>query len=214
MKILRKINKGFVLTIIVLTVLVVYLVSVEVKRNSQKPEIEKAAEEYIELIDKYATLPSEYQNLHNSEINKEEVENINQQAEKAISENVAKLKEELKGKMIDNETAIDMQKDVIEKFLYDQNDFLQSITIKFDREITKIKKYTFDDDQVTITFDSKIEMETKYLKDGEERINKNEYEATEESITLQIIDGVWKIVYADLQYYDINEDSIVITNIY
>ena len=61
MKFLKKINKGFILTIIVIVLLVIHLVNVEAKRSTEKPHIEKTAKEYIELVDKYAILPEEYQ---------------------------------------------------------------------------------------------------------------------------------------------------------
>ncbi len=36
---------------------------------------------------------------------------------------------------------------------------------------------------------------------GEEKIKKDKSNDTEETITLQLVDGKWKVVYADLMYY-------------
>jgi len=64
MKFLSKINKGLVLTIIVLIILSIYLANIEIKRKSAKPEIEKVVKEYIALTNEYAVLPEEMQKLY------------------------------------------------------------------------------------------------------------------------------------------------------
>ncbi len=64
MKIFKKINKGLVLTVIVLTILVVYLICVEVKRNNEKPNIESACKDYIETINEFAVIPKDYQKIY------------------------------------------------------------------------------------------------------------------------------------------------------
>lgn len=204
MKFLRKINKGLVLTIIILVVLVIYLINVEAKRNTEKPHIEEAIRSYVELIDRYAVMPEQYQKLYSNDISKEKIEEINKQFEEAVAENVSKFEVELNRVMIENEKAKEMQKKVLEDLLIENNDPMQSVTIKFDREITKINKYAFDDNQVTITFDSKIQTEVKYLDGEKELTKKNTKDAKKESMTLVYEDGIWKVVYADL--------SIILTN--
>ena len=49
----RKINKGFILTVIVVGILVIYLVQLEIQRNKEKPEIQKMCESYIDYVNKY-----------------------------------------------------------------------------------------------------------------------------------------------------------------
>ena len=51
MKIWKKINKGLLLTIIVLIVLIIYLKGVEKQREADKTAIKTSCEEYINLID-------------------------------------------------------------------------------------------------------------------------------------------------------------------
>ena len=41
MKFFKKFNKGLILTVIVITLLIVHLVNIEAKRSAEKPEIEK-----------------------------------------------------------------------------------------------------------------------------------------------------------------------------
>lgn len=100
MKILRKINKGLILTIIVLLVLIIYLVNLEVKRNAEKPKIEQVCNEYIELMNKYASMPKDYQKLYDiTKIqNNDEVEQIKKNVNTAISRRNAKVRKGIEDK--------------------------------------------------------------------------------------------------------------------
>lgn len=72
MKLLKKINKGLVLTVIVLVALIVYIVTVEISRNNEKPNIETACKNYIETINKYSVFPEKLQKVYNKEDYSEE----------------------------------------------------------------------------------------------------------------------------------------------
>lgn len=200
MKFFRKINKGLVLTVIVIVLLVIHLVNVEAKRSAEKPQIEKTAKEYIELVDKFAVLPEEYQKIYTKIKNQDEANEIDEKLDKAIEEQISKFEQELKTKMVDNKTAIELQKNILEPIISQNNDFKQSVMTKYNREIKKIKKYVFDEDQVTVTFDSDIEIETKYMEGKKEKTKKNTQKAEDESITLKFENGTWKVVYADLRF--------------
>lgn len=199
MKFLKKINKGLILTIIVIVLLVIYLVNIEVKRSAEKPNIEKIAKEYVELVDKYAVLPEEYQKIYSKIKNDDEANEIDEKLDKAIEEQLSKFDEELKTKMVDNKTAKEQQKNIIESIISSNNDLKKNVMTKYDREIKKIKKYEFDEDQVTVTFDSNLENETKYMEGKKEKTKKNTQKFEDESITLKYENGTWKVVYADLR---------------
>ena len=200
MRFLRKINKGLVLTIIVIVALVIYLVNIEAKRSAEKPYIDQAINEYVELVDKFAVMPEEYQKIYTKIKNEDEENKINENFENAIQEQLTRFEDELKTKMVDNKTAREQQKNILDMIISSSNNPTQNVVIKYDREIKKIKKYEFDEDQVTVTFDSNIEIETKYLENGKARTKKNTQKAEGESVTLKFENGIWKIVYADLRY--------------
>ena len=207
MKTLKKVNKGVVLTVIILLILIIYLISVETKRNTEKPKIEEECKSYIQLINKYAVMPENVQKLYKEEqINKEEKENVEKEVKKAINSKMDSLEEELKKKMINNELAVNMQREVIQNQLNSENNVFKSVTTSFNKEISKIKKMAFDEDQVTVTFKSKVEKEIKYLDEMQENVQelskRNNFDVQEESITLKKVDGTWKVIYADLQYQD------------
>lgn len=207
MKYLKKMNKGVVLTIIVLLILVIYLITLETSRNKEKPKIEEICKEYIELINKYAIAPENSQKLYKTDnISKEETEKIKNLTRNEINKQLLELEKEFDTKMIDNDLAKEMQINRLREYLENSNNPFESVITNFNKEITKIKKFEFDEDQVTVTFTSKVEEETKYLQESEEGTKelskKGNFNHSDETITLQKIDGTWKIVYADLMYAD------------
>ena len=62
----------------------------------------------------------------------------------------------------------------------------------------------YDGNQVTVTFNSKLEIDSKYLNGEEEKTRKNSYETSGEEITLQKINNEWKVVSWNLRYYGNN----------
>lgn len=210
MKFLKKINKGLILTLITIIILSIYLISVEVTRSKEKTEIEEACKSYIELINKYAVMQDENQKLYNSnEMTYEDKEKKSKEVENAIKINMDKLSQELKSKMIDNDKLIKMQKDRVEENVKNNNDIFSSVMTKCSKEIKKINKMAFDNDQVTVTFESKVDVDIKYFGETEEKnelLKKNDFDTKNETITLQKVNDSWKVVYADLQYYNYSSD--------
>ncbi|MCI8518903.1 MAG: DUF4301 family protein [Clostridia bacterium] len=203
MKYLRKINKGFALTLIVLLILAIYIISIEVSRNADKPAIESAVRDYIEFINKCAVLSENDQKLYNIiDLTEEQRKQIEAGKKSAVTAQVLKFESGAKEQIIDNNLAVKMQKERFEEFLESDNEPTNSFVTKFNKEITKFKKFAFDADQVTVTFNSKVNKEIKYLEEDDELSRKVDFSSPEETMTLQKINGAWKVVYADLQYQD------------
>lgn len=176
MKFLRKINKGLILTLIVVTALVIYLVQLEAKRSTQKPEIEKIAKEYIEIINKYNV-------ANDKELSEEEVKTYKHH-----------IKEEIKSYLIENEYVL--ENEILE--LSNKSDELKQGKIKsLQRKIQRIKNYVFDGDKVTLTI--KCELEVQKIVDEQGTINK-QTEDVEDTIMLNKENDKWKISYIQLQY--------------
>lgn len=203
MRILKKINKGAILTIIVLLALVIYLVGVENQRKEDKQIIKQKCEEIVGVIDECMVYPEDMQKL-GEEISKEDQAKYEEQ-----------VKEKLAEKMIDNEEAVEIQsKMLISNLNYQNNE--NEIRTKYKRNIDKITGYQFEGDQVTVTFLSTVQVEKKY-KDaltGEEQTSSQSFSTSDDEIVLQKIDGNWQIVYTNLQYNEygnsaIDSDSVV-----
>ena len=188
MKILRKINKGFILTLIVLIGLIVYLVGVEKQREAEKVNIIYTMERFIEVTDKYSVYPENINNL-SKRITAEE-------RDKYLEE----MRNELKKAMIPNEEVVKLQAQAIENVLNMVNQE-REIKTKTERKIMEITGYEFDGDQVTVEFKTIVENEIKYIDEqGKEQTRKETYQTYNDEIILQKIEEEWKIVYSNLQY--------------
>ena len=185
MKVLKKINKGLILTIIVLAALLIYISSIEKQRNSDKPDIRKACEDFILLTDKYVVLPEDMQ--------KSEV------SEEKVNEYVNQMKSDVEKVMISNTEAVKIQKQVIENNLRNGYDALD-VRIKMSRKIKKINGYEFDGNQVTVKLKDQVEIVTKVFDEIDSTKETETFDASNDEIILQKIDGKWKIVYSNLQF--------------
>lgn len=185
MKVLKKINKGLILTIIVLAALLIYISSIEKQRNSDKPDIRKACEEFIALTDKYVVLPEDMQ--------KSEV------SEEKVNEYVNQMKNDVEKVMISNTEAVKIQEQVIENNLRDSYNALD-VRSKVSRKIKKINGYEFDGNQVTVKLNNQVEIVTKVFDEIESTKETETFEASSDEIILQKVDGKWKIVYSNLQF--------------
>lgn len=189
MKFLKKINKGLILTVIVLVVLILYFNNLEKQRDKDKPDIKKACEDFIELTDKYSVLPVELQTLQD-DIPEEKVDDY-----------IKQMKKDLADVMIDNQESINIQQKILEENLKNGYNVLE-VRTNLSRKIQKVSSYQFENNQVTVSLKDNVE-ETIKTPDGLEEYDKNnEFEASEDEIVLQKVDGKWKIVYANLQFDD------------
>lgn len=185
MKVLKKINKGLILTIIVLAALLIYISGVEKQRNADKPDIRKACEDFILLTDKYVVLPEDMQ--------KSEV------SEEKVNEYVNQMKSDVEKVMISNTEALKIQEQVIENNLRDSYNALD-VRSKVSRKIKKINGYEFDGNQVTVKLKDQVEIVTKVFDEIDSTKETETFDASNDEIILQKIDGKWKIVYSNLQF--------------
>ena len=197
MKLLKKINKGFILTVIVLILLSIYLINQEKAKETDKKEISQKCEQYIDFTNKYAVLPEDMQAL-TKEISNTELEKYKNE-----------IKQELKKQMIENEQAVDLQYQILTSIL-ENNIKKDSIVTQISRRMIDKPQYVFDGDQVQVTFQSRISIEEKYLEndnDTEEdaKTRNTTYMTQNDQINLQKVDGEWKIVYSNLQFYSNKE---------
>lgn len=196
MKILKKINKGFILTVIVLVALSIYLINLEKQREADKKEIEEVCEQYIEFTNKYVVLPEEYQKL------------TQQISDTELNKYKEELETKLKEQMIDNKNAVNLQYQILASIL-DGNFSKNSIVTNISRTITDELKYEFDGDQVQVTFTAKLSKTEKYLENDDDteeeaKTRNNTQNTYNDQINLQKVNGEWKIVYSNLQFYSSN----------
>ena len=201
MRVLRKINIGFLLTVIVVISLCIYCVNIELSRKKEKEPIQEAAQDFLNVVDKYLVLPKEYQKVDVKIDKTKDKSNFDSYYDE--------LKKDLKNVM-NREQSIDIQMRVIEYQVSSQIDETRNIRLDYTKKITKIRSYVFDDNQVSIQFDAKVTIKTKYLDENfetgekEEKEKEKSFNTTYEEMTLEKVDNKWKVVYANLQYEDLN----------
>ena len=184
---MRKVNKGLILTLIVLLALTIYILNVEQQRKADKENIKKICEQFISFTDKYTVLPIDIQTSN-------ETTKITK-----IEEYKKELKKELEKFMISNENAVNLQYKFLESILSDGYNEL-SVTTKQTRKINKITEYKFDGNKVTVKFQNNFERIGKVFNENDAQIINKAFDTYDDEIILQKVDGSWKIVYSNLQF--------------
>ena len=114
--------------------------------------------------------------------------------------------------MIENEDAINLQFQAFKNNLINNNNEVQ--LVKNQKRTIVIDEYEFNGNQVTVKCYNKLRMTVKSLIGTEEKIENNEFNASEDEIVLQKINGEWKIIYSNLKfngnsiYYDRSDEVI------
>ena len=196
MKILKKINKGFILTLIVVVALYIYIANVEKRRKIEIIEIDKVCNQVIDYTNKYLILP----------------ENMRILGKKPSQLEIDKYKEELKSElkkiMIENESAIELQYNIFVSEL-EKNFNDNRIVTEMSRTITDKPTYEFDGEQVKVTIKSKVSKSEKYQDGGEEKINQKSFETYNDQITLQKVNGKWKVIFVNFEFNQLGSTDII-----
>lgn len=201
MKVLNKINKGLILTVLVMAALIIYLNNIEKQRNIEKTDIKKVCEEYIELTDKYCVLPENMQTT------------VKDMSDEKVKEYVKKMRADMEKIMINNEEAVNIQQKVLENNLYEGYNNLK-VRTGLSRKIQKINSYEFEGNQVTINFISQVSENAKIVGGIEGQNENNSFTAYNDQITLQKVKGEWKIVYSNLQFGNVGNGTYFYDDIF
>lgn len=191
MKFLKKLNKGLILTIIVLVILLVYLFNLENSRKKAKPELEKICQSYVDLYNKYSMFDEKYRTIDKSITDDE------------YSKYLKLAKDDSVNIFVDDSNILDNQMQSIKQNLNTQLSGNYVLT-DVKRTINKFSSFTFDSDTVTVVFKSYAEISYlsrpdssydkksgKYLGTAEKKSNASEMSDT---ISLKKVDDNWKIV--------------------
>ena len=159
---------------------------------------------FIELND--GTFFKNIQIVFNDSLsNFEEIRKLTgEELENKKQEYIKELHNELEKVMIENEDAIKIQQDFA---IANLNSGYQDgeTRIKFEHTNIEMSSFTFDGDQVTVSINGQIETASNYMNDNNEiKEKQNSMPIAMEEITLQKVNGKWKVVYANLIYYSEN----------
>ena len=124
-----------------------------------------------------------------------------------LDDHFAEMEGKLKEVMI-SDSAASIENSILSDYV--QRDLLNTTTFvtSYDKQIVKIKSYNFDGNQVTVSFEAKINIKQKYMDvntetgESKERVKEDTIEGIRDTITLEKKDGKWKVVYSDLNFGD------------
>ena len=117
---MKKINKGLILTIIVVAILVGYIINSEKHRNAEKVNINQACEEFIDFVDEYLETGKGLENLNELMIPNQEAV---QMQEKFLKTTVEKTKDE-------SVKITDVEKEIIRITGYEFDDNQVTVSIE------------------------------------------------------------------------------------
>lgn len=185
MKLFKKINRGLIVTTVVLAAVVIYLVTLWIAQGKEKPVVEEICQKYINTAVSYEMLPEKYRK-DTPDINKEELDSY-----------ISSMTTDLKAFYTDKEQTY---KHLIDRNKSDLENQAQGIGVvyKYQKDIKEFKDFAFEGNSVTVTIltDTVLDGPNIYSA-GSPRENISAQ--TTDTITLQKTDGKWKIIYAYLQ---------------
>lgn len=191
MKWFSKINRGVILTVIVITGVVIYLVSLSISQSRSIPELKKLTEEYIQLDVKYAMLPEEYRN-ETPDITKDELDSFIQEMEEKLS--VFYPDEEQYSEFAVKNIAAELTK----------QSKGQGVILSYEKEIVEFSNFVFKEDTVTVSVLTDTSIETTaqddmapYERGKMADTGKIRYE-TDDILIFMRYKGEWKLIHAQI----------------
>lgn len=189
-KLLKKANRGILLTAFVLIAVSIYLITSAFMQAAEKPKIEELCRSYTEAEIKYMMLPEKWRT------------STEQMPQNEVDAYIEKMQAEIEPWYINNQRIRDLAINRLDGAIDDQTVSMSKI-INCTKEIARFESFSFNGNEVTVVFKSRTAVER----------SKSEYEAggriveeTSDTIMLQKEAGEWKLVYAALwlpsSYYE------------
>ncbi len=180
----KKINRGVVVTVIIIIGVIIYLIALEAIRASDKPNIEKACQSYIEDVTSSYLLPAEYRSGETKI------------SESQLNDCIISAKENIRKHYIDGSLSYSFQSDDCENILRAQAE-AGNIIESLEKEFVKIEDISYNKNTVEV----RLNYRTRFsiAPDG-----KDELITTYETVFLQKADNEWKVTYSiiDFSFYD------------
>ena len=189
MKVFSKINRGVILTVIVLLGVAAYLIGLEIMQSSASKDIEALCQKYVAAELNYHMLP-EGQRVEKPSMTEAELDSY-----------IAQMREELIPYSVDNEQTYRYLLESLEENLRSQADG-NAVTYTFTKEIVKTE-ITFDGDKASVRLTSLttyegISDDTPAFGSPAVIQNDSAKGETTDTISMQRVNGEWKLTYASL----------------
>jgi hypothetical protein len=180
---LRKVNRGLIVSAAVFMAVVIYLVALSIMQQRDKQDIKDVCEAFVQEDAFWRVLPVDYEGGA-VQISEEEMDQFQSDMRDALSPYY-----------IQNDAAIDNSLSVLYAKLDNQNDGVEPLVRSVDSAIVKYTDFSFDGNNVKVTFDMQVAVESVFPAAGNSTPSRSSTKVSNQ-ITLQKLDGEWKIVYA------------------
>ncbi len=187
MKVLAKINRGVILTVVVLLGVAAYLIGLEVMHSSARKEIGALCEEYVQAELGYHMLPEEYRGATPG------------MTEAELDSYIAQMKEDLTPYYVNNEQTYQYLFSSLEQSLRNQAQGYD-VTYELTKDIMQTE-ITFDGDKARVQLScyTTLKGTTAYTPDiAATTPNNSVSRETRDTLYLQRVDGEWKLTYSNL----------------
>lgn len=195
-KILRKLNRGAIVTAVVLLAVAVYLVALNIAQQKDQEEIKTTCEAFLLADADWRVLPVDYENGQT------------RLPEDQFNQFLADMKSDKAKYYVANQAALDNDLIYLNQTLTSQNEGMTALTTSFENKILKFSVISFDGDSVYVTVDTQVAIESRNFAAGETAPVRQSVNSSD-SITLQKEDGTWKIVYAYINTVDMGGDGLI-----
>lgn len=182
-----KINRGAILTFVVLIGVIIYLMGNYIYNNAQKEVIEEMAQEYLEIYVEYEMLPPEYRKS-NPDITEQEMDEFFEQ-----------IRDELSVYYPEGEEYFEFEfRRKTQRLLAQAQSPGQRIIVSYDKRILEFEEFLFEGNTVDVKIRTLTSIE--YL-DPLDTAGGRDAQITDEMtdhIIFTKVEGEWKIIYSDI----------------
>lgn len=185
MKFLKKINRGLILTLVVLIAVAIYLVVLSQAQAAAKSEIKNVCERYVVTEISYNMLPEKYR-VKNPDISQSEIEQYIEDMTNDIRAFYPDDRQSYKHLISRSKASIEHQAKGIE------------VIYSYQKDILDYDKFVFDGNTVTVTISSNSSIQ-RFDHTANDDIGEKVSTITTDTISLIKKDGEWKVIYANLQ---------------
>jgi len=182
-KFLRKLNRGAIVTAVVLLAVAVYLAALNIVQQKDQEDIKTTCEAFLLADADWRVLPVDYENGQT------------RLPEDQFNQFLADMKSDKAKYYVANQAALDNDLIYLNESLTSQNEGMTALTTSFENRILTFSSISFDGDSVYVTVDTQVAIESLNFAAGETAPVRQSVSSSD-SITLQKEDGIWKIVYA------------------
>ena len=181
MKVIKKMNRGLIFLFILIIATIIYLVIAGIIDSSNKKEIVKLSQEYLQAEMNYHILPEEYR------------ENGTEMPDEEVDEFIDEMKNELSKFYVDNKSSYENLFEYMESDIRDMSNGILIVT-NYEKVVQRITDVNFDNNKATATLVCLTSYNGKTFQ-------------TNDYLAFQKINDEWKLTYSELTNLEYSLDS-------